>query len=344
MSEDFKQSPGEPENTGSQPEPPSQEPEVSQPQYPPAPEFYAQPSAEEPTSQPQYPPAPEYYAQPPQTSIDPYGAPPVRYGTPLPGYTPPPTGYAAVPPIPERPAYGYGYPPLPPSRPLPLGQAIRELPQQYKRILFRPGARSFAEEQVKADWGVIWMQLLFVILFQAITALPTSLMENSLFSFLNTSGMPTVSPSSLAIEATIGTIFLTPLTFFAGVGIQYLLARAFKGTGEFKTQAYNQLLYQVPTTFIIALLYLILTPFVNGLTATQASSINPLPLIVLMIVGLLAVGVSIYSMVLNVFSIMAAHRLSGGRATGVVLIPFAVLIVLYLGCACASVLALSVFR
>ena len=348
MSEDFKQSPNEPENSGSQPEQSPQEPEVSQPEQsaaePGGPGAQEQPKQ---SAAPQYPPSPEYYAQPPQTPIDPYGAPPANYGTPPPVYTPPPAGYA-VPPIPERPGYGYGYPPLPPTRPLLLGQAVRELPQQYKRILFKPGAGSFAEEQSKADWGIIWMQLLFLVLFSAITTLPVSLMESSIFSFLNTPGMPTISPASLAVEATIGTIFLTPLIFFAGVGIQYLLARAFKGTGEFRTQAYNQLLYQVPTAFIIALLYLIMTPFLSGMTfvptTTQATTFNPLSFIVLMVVGLLASAVGIYSIVLNVFSIMAAHRLSGGRAAGVVLIPYAVVLVLYAGCVCASLLALSVVR
>jgi hypothetical protein len=336
MSENFNQSPGEPENTGSQSEEPQEQ--QNQPAAEPN-QAGPQPAAEEPASLPQYPPAPEYYAQPQQTSIDPYGGPPA-YNPPPQGYVPPPVSYA--PQVPERPSYGYEYPPLPPVRPLPLGQALRELPQQYKKILFKPGARSFAEEQGKADWGVIWLQLLFLVVFEAIIALPIGLMEGSMFSSLNTTTSVPIPSSAFVMAITISTIIFTPLIFFAGVGIQYLLARAFKGTGDFKTQAYNQLLYQVPTTFVLALLYLIMTPFLSGMTvvptaANQVPTISPASLAVTLIVDLFVMAVGIYSIVLNVFSIMAAHRLSGGRATGVVLIPIAVAIVLVGACVCALV-------
>jgi hypothetical protein len=46
--------------------------------------------------------------------------------------------------------------------------------------------------------------------------------------------------------------------------------------------------------------------------------------------GLVAFGISIYTIVLHIFSIMAVHRLSGGKATAVVLLPVAVGILLIL--------------
>ena len=52
--------------------------------------------------------------------------------------------------------------------------------------------------------------------------------------------------------------------------------------------------------------------------------------IVTIIFYLGALGLFVYSLVLNVFSIMAAHRMSGGRASGVVLIPYGVFVVLYI--------------
>lgn len=373
MSEDPRQSPDGPgasEQSQKQPEvAESQQPGASSPsgapqeqpgasipanqpsqqsQYPPTPEVYIQPDAvtSGPGAQPRYPPAPEVYAQQPPFQ-PPQPQQPPRVQNP---YAPPPAGYGAPAPFtPPPPFYGYGYDPFSQVRPLPLGQAIRELPTQYRRILFRPGARTFAAEQNKAEWGIIWVQILFLMVFIGIIALPVALIEKSALDAMlasSGSGAGLEIPTPVFITAvTIGAVVFAPLVFFASVGIQWLLAKAFKGTGWFKQQAYNQLLYQVPTFFVTALLYLILTPFINGftsmLTLSTASTpnINVLALIVALLVGLVVWGIGIYSIVLNVFSIMATHRLSGGRATGVVLIPYAVAIVLYLGCVCVLTVA-----
>ena len=311
---------------------------ADQPQYPPTPEVYIQPAEVATPAQPQYPPVPSGYTPPQPASQDPatgYGAPPAGYNVPPAGY-----GAPAFPPPP-----GYGYVPqsdFPQARPLPLGQAIRELASQYLKILRKPGARSFAAEQGKAEWGIIWMQILFLVVLEAITALPLGIMEGNLFNSLNTMepAGATPFPTTVFIPAiTIGVVVLAPISLFLIVGVQYLTARAFKGTGSFKQQMYNQLLFQVPTTFIIAALYLIMTPFLSSFMAFsspgQFSNFNPLAFIVVMLVGLVAWGVSIYSVILNVFAIMAAHRISGGRGTGAVLIPYGVLLVLYFGCVCA---------
>ena len=44
--------------------------------------------------------------------------------------------------------------------------------------------------------------------------------------------------------------------------------------------------------------------------------------------GLVAFGAGIYTIILHIFSIMAVHRLSGGKATAVVLIPAGVVLLL----------------
>ena len=349
MSEDPSQLPGdssapepsqEPKPAVSAPQyPPAAPKPADQPQYPPTPEVYIQPAEAASPAQPQYPPAPSAYTPPLPASQNPatgYGAPPAGYNNV------PPAGYGA-PAFPPPP--GYGYVPqsdFPQARPLPLGQAIRELTSQYLKILRKPSARSFAAEQGKAEWGIIWMQILFLVVLEAITALPLGIMEGNLFNSLNTMepAGATPFPTSVFIPAiTIGVVVLAPISLFLIVGVQYLTARAFKGTGSFKQQMYNQLLFQVPTTFIIAALYLIMTPFLSSFMAFsspgQFSNFNPLAFIVVMLVGLVAWGISIYSIILNVFAIMAAHRLSGGRGTGAVLIPYGVLLVLYFGCVCA---------
>ena len=311
-------------------------------QYPPVPETYIQPAA----AQPQYPPTPELYRQQPQQPVQPevpspyapqqppatpnpyaapYGAP--QAGYPMSPYTMPYSGPGFPPP--------FGYAPIPQAQPLPLGQAIRELPGQYKKILFKPGAATFAEEQGKAEWGIIWIQILILAAFQAIVSFVT-------FFFVNqgSSAVAATPGSSASLLSSIGQIeslfggLLVPAFFFAGVGIQYLFAKMFKGQGLFRQQAYNQLLYQVPLTLISSVLSLVVSPLMKPLTTsmfnfspnatTPAAFTNPGVMVALLLLDLVSLGLFVYSVVLNVFALMAAHRLSGGKATGVVLIPYGI--------------------
>jgi ABC-type Co2+ transport system permease subunit len=297
----------------------------------PASEIYIQPEERAYAGQPHYPPLPEMYAQAP-------GGPHIQnpYSAPAPGAP----GFAPQP--------AYRYEALVRAQPLPLAQSLRELPAQYRKILLRPGVPSFAEEQGKAEWGVIWLQIFLLMVFETMLALPVGLgyipaLNNSLSSV----GAAPLSSSVFLIALTVGVIVFAPIAFFIQVGIQYLLGRAFQGRGQFTQQAYNQLLFQVPTTFLISLLYVIMTPFLSDMASVlsvTSGSVAPLPvngvgLAVVLLMGLLAWAISIYAIVLNVFAIMASHRISGGRATGVVLIPYAVLLVLYAGCICAGVFA-----
>src|SRR5262245_56839037 len=97
---------------------------------------YGQPQP--PYSQPQQGP----YGQPPQ---GPYGQPQPPYGQPQPPYG-----------APYQQPEGYGYPPSQ-TAPLPLGEATRQLPNQYITVLTKPSAATFAEEQGKAGWDIVWV-------------------------------------------------------------------------------------------------------------------------------------------------------------------------------------------
>ncbi len=322
--------PEDPQSPESQPEQaPSQPAPANSEQYPPLPSFYASADAPDPYGAPvtNYGAGQPVYGTPPPA----YGAPPVGYG--MPPLMPPP-GYG-MPPFAERPAYDFG----PPVQPLPLGQAIRELPGQYLKILKKPSARSFAEEQGKADWDIIWMQLLFVAVLGIISFISVFQMEIHIFSLLssttsnlpNTAGNPGVSPTFPTFPTfpasviTIGVLFVaifTPLVVLGWMGLQYLVAKAFRGTGKYKQQVYTYLLFYVPIQVIVAVLYLIILPLIS-------LSSNPLLLLVAFIPTLVASGLGIYSIILNVFSVMGVHRLSGGKGTGVVLIPYGVIFVLY---------------
>ena len=240
-----------------------------------------------------------YGAPPPQ---NPYGSPPPQnpYGTPPPQYGIPPN---------QQGGYGYGYAP-PQQAPRSIGQAIQELPNQYIRVLTKPSAQTFAEEMGKADWGMVWIQLLIWALVGTILGLIRGAIGLAGSSFVTNNTFNPASIAALTVSGSTFSFIAVPVSFFIVVGIQYLLAKAFRGEGNFLTQGYTYLLFEVPISIVSYLLGFI--PILGGIAGF---------------------ALAIYGIVLNVFAIMAVHRLSGGKAVGVVLIPIAVLILLVFLCA-----------
>ena len=225
-------------------------------------------------------------------SQNPYGGPPqLPYSQPQApyGYGAPPQGpYSAFPY--QQPGYGYSTPVQ--AAPLPLGEAIRQLPRQYiKVVLTERSAATFAEEQGKASWGSVWVQLIYYALVVAVLEYLAYVISQTGFSDL----------------ALIVAIFIVviPIGFFIIGGIYYLIARAFGGQGTFLAHIYAMLLYSVPLGTLAALLSLIPS------------------------LGRLAAGiVDIYSIVLSVRMIVGVHRLSGGKARAVILTPVAVIVLI----------------
>ena len=243
---------------------------------------YENPSAYETPNTP-YEGAPNPY----ETTNTPYGGTPNSYGAPNTPYGTPETPYATG---------------APPRRPLPLGEAIRELPNQYIRTITRPGTGVFAEEQGKAAWNIVWVQLIALAIITALLSLGTINIA------LSTN--PAAQQSLQAIRASLGifailALIFTPIAFFIGAGIYHLLAKAFGGRGTFLPYCYCYLLFGVPLGVIGGVLGLI--PFVGSL---------------------LTFAVSIYQIVLQVYMTMAVHRLTGGKATLAVLILPIIIIVL----------------
>ena len=255
-----------------------------------------------------------------------YGNPQNPYGTP-----PPENPYSAPPPAnpyaPQNPYgapnYGdanyqnaapgqqsYGYPPPPQSpqaAPLPLGQAIQQLPNEYIKVVTHPSAQTFAEEMGKADWGIVWVQLIAYAVIAAILGFLASLISPTRFN-TTTSGISATEFTALAGGISFFYIIIIPIGFFIGMGVLYGLSKAFGGQGSFVQQSYTSLLFSVPLGILVSLV---------GLIPIAGSFIG------------FAIG--IYEIVLQIFAIMAVHRLSGGKATAVVLIPIGVLLVLVCG-------------
>src|SRR6266581_3854437 len=141
-------------------------------------------------------------------------APQNPYGTPPPQYGIPPN---------QQGGYGYGYAP-PQQAPRSIGQAIQELPNQYIRVLTKPSAQTFAEEMGKADWGMVWIQLLIWALVGTILGLIGSAIGLASSSFVRNNTCNPASITALTVSGSTFSFIAVPVSFFIVVGIQYLLA------------------------------------------------------------------------------------------------------------------------
>ncbi len=238
---------------------------------------------------------------------NPYNGPQNMYDTTQRGYQP------------YGPEYGYGY--GIPVAPLPLSEAINQLPRQYWKVTTRPGAMTFAQEAGKARWDIIWVQLIgyafIVAILGALGNLITQSATTALLSRLGTTSMQmqtqTMGTGSSLVANFFASLVGTFIGFFIIQGIYFGLAKAFGGQGTFTAQAYTFLLFQVPIGIVVGLLALI--PVFGSL---------------------LGIALNIYGIVLSVFAIMGTHRLGGGKASAVVLIPVGVLLLLV--CALVAIL------
>jgi len=102
----------------------------------------------------------------------------------------------------------------------------------------------------------------------------------------------------------IGTVIMTPLSFYLTVGLQYLGARIFGGSGDFKSHAYLMALIMVPATVLGGVVsFLAFIPVIGFLA------------------GLAGFGISIYTIFLNVRLIKSAHNMTTGLAVASIIVP-----------------------
>ncbi len=316
-----------------QPSQPPQQPQQPQPQQQAPQEYYGTP--EDPYGAQEDMGTSESESEPVSVSASPYGTfeetPPSsgtqgqppgagmyqeQPGAGTYGYNPPPYGYA--PPYQSQPNFGYEPPRT--KAPLPLGEAIKALPRQYFKVLTKPGSMTFAEELGKASWDIIWFQLIVMAVVTAVLSFFALLIVTAVLA--GTSGdQASVAPFSPAIVLGFGfaiilfIVILIPVSFFIGTGISYLIAKAFDGKGTFQEQCYATLLINVPTTVLSAICSMI--PFVGSLAGS---------------------ALGIYSIILQIYALMAVHRVGGGKASLIYFIPWIALVVVY-----AVLLAVFIF-
>jgi hypothetical protein len=171
-----------------------------------------------------------------------------------------------------------------------LRTALSQLPQFYFNALVKPSIATYTADKGNASWSLVWIQLLSWATLDATLGL--------LVNFIYAPATGTTFSRLFSLASSIGLIVVVPILFFLLMGIVYLLARAFGGQGTFLEQCNTSLYIQAPLGIFSKLLALI--PIVGRVLNSV---------------------LSLYGIVLQVFVIMAVHRLSRGKAIATILIP-----------------------
>lgn len=171
-----------------------------------------------------------------------------------------------------------------------LSAGLLRLPLCYFKAVFKPSTSAFVQEKGQASWSLVWIQLL-----------TWAVLDAALGVLVNLVSRPSTGSSFqqfFALATSYGLVVVVPALFFLLMGIVYLLSRYFGGQGTFLEQCNASLYIQAPLGIGSKLLALI--PGVGRILNSV---------------------LSLYGIVLQVFVIMAVHRLSRGKAIATILIP-----------------------
>jgi hypothetical protein len=171
-----------------------------------------------------------------------------------------------------------------------LSRMLSQLPQRYFNALVKPSVATYTADKVDASWSLVWIQLLAWAILDAMLGL--------LVNFIYPPVTDTTFSRFFSLGTSIGLIGVVPLLFFVLMGIVFILAKAFGGQGTFLEQCNSSLYIQAPLGIFSKLLALI--PVVGRVLNSV---------------------LSLYGIVIQVFVIMAVHRLSRGKAIATILIP-----------------------
>jgi hypothetical protein len=160
---------------------------------------------------------------------------------------------------------------------------LQDVVNSWITSVTKPNVQTYAAEVPRADQNRLLMSVGLATVISAVLGLLGGILSHNM------------------VGGFIGSLIFTPLTFFIGQGIVYLLARAMGGTGNFMTQSY------VMSTFWAPLLVLRSIPIVGGF------------------IGIIAV---LYSLYLTYLALQPTQRLESNKALMVVGILLAIFVVL----------------
>jgi hypothetical protein len=182
----------------------------------------------------------------------------------------------------------------------PLSEMLPQLPQRYFKALVKPSVTTYTRDRGDASWSLVWTQLL-----------AWAILDAALGLLVNSTSPPatgTTFQKIFSLASSLGLVVVVPVLFFLLMGTIYLLAKAFGGKGTFLEQCNTSLYIQAPLGISSKLLALI--PIVGRVLNSV---------------------LSLYGIVLQVFVIMAVHRLSRGKAIATIAIPLLTLGLLAIG-------------
>jgi hypothetical protein len=170
------------------------------------------------------------------------------------------------------------------------GAELLRLPEHYFKAVFRPSIGVFSQDKGQASWSIVWIQLLV-----------WAVLDAALGVLVNLISRPSTSTSFqqfFALATSYGLVVVVPALFFLLMGVVYLLSRYIGGQGTFLEQCHASLYIQAPLGIGSKLLALI--PGVGRILNSV---------------------LSLYGIAIQVFAIIAVHRLSKGKAIAAILIP-----------------------
>jgi hypothetical protein len=222
-------------------------------------------------------------------------------------------------------------PPLPGESPQ-VGAPVQEsLPREvqhkdfmamldtWAEMLTLPKQERLDEEHPYARWGLIVPGILVA---SAIAYFFASL-ANAGTTLLLPGGAPNLAQLlSVACGGAVGGAVLGLLSFFISSGLFYIVARLFKGQGEFVVQSYLMSLIYGPFSLVAA----VISPL------TLLGGLEP---VLVVIPGLVSFVVSILMLIMMVRALKSAHGYGTGAALGTIFLPGIVF-----GCICGLLVSL----
>jgi hypothetical protein len=171
----------------------------------------------------------------------------------------------------------------------------------------------FLAEQEKANTEDTLLSVLVYTIATVVISMVTGFVQFQQITTLMGEQLPQLgfNLGTIFFIILIGTVIMSPISFYLTTGMQYLGTRIFGGSGDFKTHAYLLALVMVPATVLGGVVSLLAFIPVIGFLA-----------------GLAGFGISIFTIFLNVRLIKSAHNVSTGQAVASIIIPPIVLSVI----------------
>lgn len=201
--------------------------------------------------------------------------------------------------------------PHPDLNPNPQQRSFAELVKVWANP-FQMTVKFLKEEKQFANTEDTILGVLIYTLASVLLLLVTGILQLTALPFSLSEELPGMGVLFLIVL--IGSLFMTPISFYLSVALQYLGARLFGGKGNFISHAYLQAVVLVPITILAGVI-----------------SLGALIPVIGFLFGLAGFGLSIFGFILSVRLVMAAHDLSTGKALGALFIP-PVLLIFLSGC------------